>query len=625
MSVILAISASLLLSLTVIPALAAKLYERSSQKSQPAASSSVQSSVTRAQSHNSKRFNQPPGFWHWVGARPGRNTFLRLNATNTWWQTGWAHPRLTQFYRASLRRLFARPLFGVLLALILPIAGFIQVASLTEQFFPPAGRDQLQIELELPIYGSMRQTEAIAQQARELMLAHPEVMDVHWFLGRSAPRFYYNLLGTREQYANYAQGMVQLSGIAEPTLINTLQAEMDQALPAARVLVRQLEQGPPFEAPVELRVYGPNLEHLTTLGEQARASLVKIPQVTHTRDSLSEVLPQLQLQVDEDEARLAGLDNTSVAQQLDAILEGNLGGSILEDTEALPVRVRITTGERGDLSQITSLDLLPNSASLSSSNAGSVNTVPLSALGTVELTPENSVITRRNGRRFNLVQGYIAAGVLPAEVVSTFQQNLNADGFELPPGYWTEIGGEAEERDSALAGMLQNIGTLTVLMVATLVLALSSFRLALIIGVVAIGSIGLGFLSLGVFNYPFGFMGIVGTFGLVGVAVNDSVVVMAALRADPAARRGDPRAVREVVIHSTRHVIATTLTTMIGFVPLVLGGGGFWPPLAIAIAGGIGGATLLALYFVPSAYLLLRRQQAKTTPSKDGRYAALSR
>ena len=152
--------------------------------------------------------------------------------------------------------------------------------------------------------------------------------------------------------------------------------------------------------------------------------------------------------------------------------------------------------------------------------------------------------------------------------------------------------------------MFRGIDILVVLTIATLVLSLNSFRSAVLMGIVAICSIGLGFLSLATFSYPLGFMGIVGTFGLVGISVNDSVVVLAAIQEDPAARLGNCRAIIEVIIRSTRHVIATTLTTMIGFVPLVIERGGFWPPLAVAISGGVCGATLLSLYFVPSAYLL---------------------
>ena len=86
---------------------------------------------------------------------------------------------------------------------------------------------------------------------------------------------------------------------------------------------------------------------------------------------------------------------------------------------------------------------------------------------------------------------------------------------------------------------------------------------------------------------------------------------------DARARSGDPEAVVDVVMRSTRHVVATTLTTMAGFAPLILGGGGFWPPLAVAIAGGVGGATLLGLYFGPAAYTLLMCRGTCTARGTD--------
>ncbi|MEB3231667.1 MAG: efflux RND transporter permease subunit, partial [Leptolyngbyaceae bacterium] len=118
-------------------------------------------------------------------------------------------------------------------------------------------------------------------------------------------------------------------------------------------------------------------------------------------------------------------------------------------------------------------------------------------------------------------------------------------------------------------------------------------------------SFGLGIFAISIFGYPFGFNPIIGSVGLIGVAINDSIVVLAALKDDPEARRGDRAAIRNIVMKSTRHVLTTTFTTMIGFVPLLLGGGQFWPPLAVVIAGGVGGATVLALYLIPSAYSLI--------------------
>ena len=174
----------------------------------------------------------------------------------------------------------------------------------------------------------------------------------------------------------------------------------------------------------------------------------------------------------------------------------------------------------------------------------------------------------------------------------------------------TEITGTkyfAAERNEAVGQLSASLGVLVVLMAATLVLSFGSFRLAAIVAVVAGLSAGLGLGSLWLFGYPFGFMAIIGTMGLVGIAINDSIVVLAALRDDERARSGDPRAVRDVVVHSSRHVLATTFTTIAGFLPLIVAGGGFWPPLAITIAGGVAGATLLALVFVPSSYLLAVR------------------
>ena len=139
-------------------------------------------------------------------------------------------------------------------------------------------------------------------------------------------------------------------------------------------------------------------------------------------------------------------------------------------------------------------------------------------------------------------------------------------------------------------------------------LSFQSFRQASIVGVVALLSVGLSLGALWTFGHPFGFMAIVGTMGLIGIAINDSIVVLAALRDDAEARSGDVGAVVDVVVRSTRHVLSTTVTTIAGFTPLLLEGTGLWPPLATAIAGGVGGATLLALILVPGSYLLATRR-----------------
>ena len=521
-------------------------------------------------------------------------------------KVGIAHPSgifipfLNRLYQKTIRWTVAKPLLSIFLALLLPIIGFMQIGNLEQQFFPAADRDQLQIELELSSSASLTQTETVAREIRQQIINYPEVKEVHWLLGTSIPSFYYNLTGGKNQQANYAQALVSLNSLANTDITSKLQTELDKAFPSARIIVRQLEQGPPFAAPIEMRIYGSNLDNLQSLGEQVRQTLVQIPEVTHTRASLDEIQPQLQLQIDEEQARLAGLDRVTIAQQLDNTLEGAVGGSVLEAREELPVRVRL--GKRESLSHISALDLLPNSA-----NA----TVPLSALAKVQIKPELAQITHYNGQRVNLIQGFLEAGVLPAEILSQFQTQLKNNNFVFPPGYSFEFGGESEQRNDAVGGLVATVGVIAVVMIATLVLSLGSFKLAGIIGIVAVASGGLGIFSVWLFGYPFGFNPIIGTVGLIGVAVNDSIVVLSAISNHPVAKTGNPKAIQAVVLHSTRHVLTTTLTTAIGFVPLLLSGSEFWQPLAVAIAGGVIGATLIALYFVPSAYYLLKSRSIK--------------
>ncbi|MEM9009169.1 MAG: efflux RND transporter permease subunit, partial [Cyanobacteria bacterium P01_F01_bin.86] len=581
LSVILSLVSSFAISLTVIAALAGRMLSDSSRDYNRARQKTHRSLLDRG--------------------------ILFLMKPGAWWYEGFSSPRLGRLYRWSIGRVIARPLFGVALTMAVPMIGLIAAGTLDEQFFPLVNRDQFQIEVEFASPTAIAQTRQQVMRARDRILEHEEVQDVHWFLGESAPKFYYNLTGNRENQAQYAQAMVQLKSEQNVEgLVHELQAELDSLFPAARVIVQQLQQGPPYDAPVEMRIYGPDIDTLRRLGVEVREMATTIPDVVHVRDDLTEGRPKLGLTVDNEQVRRAGLNNTELAQQLEAYSEGVTGGAILESTENLPVRVRLTNPDRASLDQLASLDLRPDQGQDRAFR-------PTSALGEFELLAENANIARRDEQRVNTVQAYITAGVLPDTVLKALQEKLEAANFELPPGYRYEFGGEFEERNSAVGNLVLYVPLLVLVMLTALVLSLGSFRQAGIIAVVAIGSVGMALFSLKAFGSLLGFMAIVGTMGLVGIAINGAIIVLSAFNEDPQAKEGDPRAVQAVVVKATRHVLTTTITTMVGFVPLLADGDPFWQPLAIAIAGGIGGSPILALYFTPAAYLLLKRRKPKSS------------
>ena len=100
--------------------------------------------------------------------------------------------------------------------------------------------------------------------------------------------------------------------------------------------------------------------------------------------------------------------------------------------------------------------------------------------------------------------------------------------------------------------------------------------------------------------------------GIAGLAINAAIVILTELKLDEQASSGNVDAVVEAVMSCTRHISSTTITTVGGFMPLIIAGGGFWPPFAVAIVGGTVLTTLISFYFVPVVYHLMTRNQRKT-------------
>jgi multidrug efflux pump subunit AcrB len=562
-SVILSIGFSLLLSLTVLPALA--------------------------------------GYFD----RPG------LEAKGGFSRHGLSSGRLLLPYNALLAVVLRWPPVGILIALAIPVAGFGLSGQLVEQFFPPVNRNQFQVLMKLPPQSSLAETLANVRRAEQIIRAHPEVLTSHWFIGETPPRVFYNTTVSEDDSPSLAGGFVDTTSAADThALLPGLQIEMMESFPNATVLSLPFEQGPPVEAPVEVRIYGPDLDTLLALGEELRLILSETDQITYSEATVIGGRPKLDLRPDEEEATLAGFNLVDLATQLNANLDGVLGGTVLEGTEELPVRVRVGRADRTDLARITETTLRAPGRALDMAE-DSVPGVPLSVLARVEVVPEINTITRRNGERLNIVQAFVVPFALPGLSLADFRKRLAESAFTLPPGYRLEYGGETEGSGEARRALIGVMAPLLVLMIGTVVLAFRSFRMAGIVGLVALLSVGSALLTLWVFNYPMGFMAVIGTMGLIGIAVNDSIVVLSLLAGDARARGADQAAVRELVVDATRHILSTTLTTIGGFLPLILWGGIFWPPLAIAIAGGMVGATLLALFFVPPLFMLCVRSDRR--------------
>ena len=443
-------------------------------------------------------------------------------------------------------------------------------------------------------------------------------------IGESAPAFYYNMVMDRDGVPGFAEALVTTgSPDATERLIPVLQADLDRAFPDAQILVRGLVQGPPVDAPVEVRLVGPNLETLRTLGMDVRALMAQAPGITHTRADLIGADPKLVFALDEDKVRLAGLTLGEVAGQIESRLAGALGGSLLEATEELPVRVRLSDSDRATVDDLRSMMIVGPGAVVDAAH-GDFPGIPLSALGALALVPSDSPIARRNGERVNTVQGFVALSVLPEEALTRVQTLLADSPMTLPPGYRLEFGGDADARAETTANLAGSVTLVVTLTVVTIFLTFGSYRLSAVTAAVAFLSFGLSLLALAVLQFPFGIQALIGAIGSIGVSVNAAIIILTALQRDEKAMAGDLAAMRAVVSRSARHIVSTTVTTVGGFIPLIMAGGGFWPPFATAIAGGVFLSMVISFYFTPPMFALVmrpRRRVVADDQSETGREA----
>ncbi|MEM6587750.1 MAG: efflux RND transporter permease subunit [Pseudomonadota bacterium] len=519
---------------------------------------------------------------------------------------------ISKAFRWTLSWSMAHPLKSIALALVLPVLGFASMSTLTAQFFPGVERNQFHIEVEMPSGSAISATRDLALRIDDTLRGEDGITQVDWVIGRSAPAFYYNVIGDRDQAPGFAQALVTTtSPEATDDLVPALQRSLTVDYPEARILVRGLVQGPPVDAPVELRFVGPDTETLRALGDEARRIIADQDLVTVVRSTVSGGAPEVSLSVDEAKARLIGLDLGQIARQLDTALEGVTGGSLVEGTEQLPVRVRLGDAIRGDLGVISDLPIIPPA------QTDVPASVPLSALADVQVIPSDGAITRRNSERVNNIQAFIVHGVLPEEAFRQVRAGLLDEGFTLPAGYRLEFGGDADARDSTLTNLLAPLGLIITLSLATVVMTLGSFRLAGVTFVVAGLSAGLSILSLAVLQYPFGITAVIGVIGSIGVSINAAIIILSGLQEDDAAKAGDREAMVEVVMGSSRHIVSTTVTTFGGFLPLILAGGGFWPPFAVSVAGGVLLSTVISFYFTPAAFALVRRRVERNVKNKS--------
>ena len=513
---------------------------------------------------------------------------------------GYHNKKILDKYRTFLTWAFLVPRRAIIISVSLPLLGFLLFNTLPKDFFPSNDRDMFRINIELPSNASSEQTLARAKLIREQVLNSGliEIEKDYWFIGRMAPRVLMNVVGGKEKQGsnNMAQSVFYAKDYYEMIRnLPELSKLIAQKNPDIIINTDSFIQGPPVFADVSFAIYGDDPFVLKKLGEELELIINNAPGVSFTKSDTSNTNTNIELELNNSNISLSKVNANLLVDELYAANNGIIVGTMLDSNKEIPIRLKGLT-ETKNLTGNASFLTVPSGNGFEYIDSFSKSSI----------TNKSSKITRIDGQRVNMVEGWIWTQTLPSETENYIIEDVKIFKSKLPIGYSIKQLGEAESRGESQSQIYSSAAVYIVLIIIGLVFALNSFRQTALILSVAILSIGLSFLGLFIGQQNYGFIGTISAVGLIGLSINDSIIVLSHIKEEAEKKDISKAEIVEVVIRSTRHIITTSLTTLGGFVPLIFASV-FFKPLAWAMSIGVLGATLTALLYIPAMFVVMKK------------------
>jgi multidrug efflux pump subunit AcrB len=332
-----------------------------------------------------------------------------------------------------------------------------------------------------------------------------------------------------------------------------------------------------------------------TKAKHVLAAFRAIPGTMHVKQDWENRVPKVEVVVDQNRARRAGVTSADISAGLGAFISGGEITDYREGDAVIPVVLRGVEGERNQLSNLYSINIF------SSTNGTSV---PLTQIADIRSTWVPYRINRRNLERTITVGAshpHLKAGQLLGLAMPAIE------ALDLPPGYRWELGGELENAEEAQANLAANFPLAGFLIVVLLIWQFNSFRRAgiilLTIPMAFLGSV-LGLLATGA---PFGFMTLLGLLSLAGIIINNGIVLIDSIEAERRAGAEPYAAIISAAVSRFRPILMTTITTILGLMPLIVWQDPLFYSMAIVISFGMALGTVLTLGVVPVIYTLFFR------------------
>ncbi len=506
-------------------------------------------------------------------------------------------------YAPLLHLALAYPRRTLIAAAALVAASVAVVPAVGFSLFPKAETPRFEVDIRTPNGSSLDATDRAARFAERVLFARAEVKAVFTSVGRDNPQVYYNVT-PREENASVGQLFVLLDEYdprSTPALLDRFRDSL-AAYPGARIELREFENGPPIDAPIALRVAGPDLDTLRGLAARIEAALERTPGTQYVYNPVRVRRTDLRLAVDRQKAGLLGVATVDIDRTVRLGIAGLTAGKLREaDGKERDVVVRLANAGRPTAEALDRVYVPVADGALTPLRQ-------VAGLGFEASTPE---IQRYDKERTVTLTANVATGYNTDRVTKRVLAAL--DSLKLPAGYRITPAGEIESRQESFGGIGGAVIVAVFMTIAILVLEFRTFRSMLIVAsVIPLGLVG-GLLALLLTGNTLSFTALIGFVALIGIEIKTSILLVDftnQLRA-----QGLP--LEEAIQHAGEvrflPILLTTLTAIGGLLPIARQGAALYAPLAWVIIGGLLSSTLLARLVTPVLYKVLAPAVEATT------------
>ena len=498
-------------------------------------------------------------------------------------------------FRTSLRRALKRPILVLCIAVAFLIGSLWMFQYVGISFFPKAEQPNLMIQATLPEDSNLDRTDEVARCMELVLDTMPEVRYYATNVGHGNPRIYYNVFPRRfdERFAEIYVELYNYTPELFNVVLERLRDEFDE-YPGARIRVKEFEQGPPFDAPVQIFLNGEDLDILREISSDVEGFIREQPGAINIENQFVKTNTELLFEINKEKANMWGVPVIEIDRTIRTAVTG-AGISKFRDPSGEEYEIVLKMAHDGDF-KLEDLDRI-----YVSSMSG--KQIQLKQFVDVKLQQVPSSISRYDLERTAEILSDVRNGFTLDEVMDPIIERL--EQYPMPAGYSYSIGGELESRTESFGGMTNAVLIAVISIFSVLVLQFRSFKQPLIVFLAIPFAITGMIWALWITGNTFSFTAFIGLTSLVGIVVNNSIILVDYI--NKLRERGEPLNDALQVAAETRltPIVLTALTTIGGLLPLTLQGGTLWAPMGWTIIGGLLVSTILTLVIVPVFYKLL--------------------